>query len=68
MRLARAAGALDALSPLSVLQRGYAVVTTGEGKVIVDASTLTVGDALDVRFRRGTASVTVSGTHPPDDD
>ncbi len=50
--LGQAAGRLDALSPLKVLERGYAV-TTRAGHVITDAAQLTVGDPIEVRFARG---------------
>lgn len=53
LRLARAAGALHALSPLGVLERGYAVVTDEGGEAIVDAARVREGDAITVRLHRG---------------
>ncbi len=47
-----AAGRLDALSPLRVLERGYAIAQSGQ-RVLVDASGVTPGDPLTVRLRRG---------------
>jgi exodeoxyribonuclease VII large subunit len=68
VRLARAAGALDALSPLSVLQRGYAVVLDAEGRAVTDAGGLRVGDPLQVRLSRGHARVEVVETHAAGED
>jgi len=51
------AGRLQALSPLRVLQRGYAIATTvdddGAQRVIIDASEAAIGDDLSVRLARG---------------
>lgn len=47
------AGRLEALSPLAVLARGYAIARTEEGRVVKDAAQLQVGDRLDVLFHRG---------------
>lgn len=53
-RLAELAARLDSLSPLRVLERGYAVVSdAGTGKVVVDASAVTVGGELEIRLRKG---------------
>ncbi|HVV82516.1 MAG TPA: exodeoxyribonuclease VII large subunit, partial [Kofleriaceae bacterium] len=57
--LGQAAGRLDALSPLKVLERGYAVATRS-GHVVTDAAVLAVGDVLDLRFARGRARATVA--------
>jgi len=53
LRLARAAGALNALSPLAVLERGYAVVTAG-GQVVRDVAQVEPGAELAVRLHAGT--------------
>lgn len=53
-RLVALATRLDSLSPLRVLERGYAVVTNErDGRVVSDASSVEIGDLLDVRLRRG---------------
>jgi len=52
-RLAIAAASLDALSPLAVLQRGYAVAQDAEGKLIRDAATVDVGQTVKVRVNKG---------------
>ena len=53
-RLGELAARLDSLSPLRVLERGYAVVSsTRDSRVVVDASTVEVGDDLQIRLLRG---------------
>jgi len=49
---------LESLSPISVLQRGYAVVSRN-GDVINSASGLDVGDSIDVRLIDGTLKCVV---------
>jgi exodeoxyribonuclease VII large subunit len=52
--LGAAAARLDSLSPLKVLDRGYAVVLdAARGRAVSDASTVEVGDQLDIRLARG---------------
>ena len=47
-------GRLDAVSPLRVLERGYAVViNTRDRRTVADASGVEVGDELDIRLNRG---------------
>jgi exodeoxyribonuclease VII large subunit len=53
LRLVALAGRLDALSPLAILARGYAVVRTEDGRVVTDADTVADGDRLAVRVARG---------------
>ncbi len=49
-RLAEAAARLDSLSPLSVLDRGYALVRRGDdGTLVRRASQVSPGDALSIR-------------------
>lgn len=62
-RLARAAGKLDALSPLAVLGRGYALVGDSEGHLIRDASSVARGDSLEVRLAQGKLDVEVTRVH-----
>jgi len=64
-RLALAAASLDALSPLGVLQRGYAIAQDAAGKPLRDASSVSQGDALSVRLAKGrlhTRVETIEGT------
>lgn len=60
----RLAATLDALSPLKVLGRGYAIARTGEGHVVSDASDLTSGDAVCVLVGAGSFDAQVIGVHP----
>ena len=68
LRLARLAAGLNALSPLSVLERGYAVVTMSDGRVIVDAREVDDEAQIHVRLRRGTLAAVVSGRTPETED
>ncbi|HEX7771727.1 MAG TPA: exodeoxyribonuclease VII large subunit, partial [Pyrinomonadaceae bacterium] len=52
-RLALAAASLDALSPLGVLQRGYAIAQDASGRLLRDAASVTAGDAVSVRLAKG---------------
>jgi len=52
-RLALAAASLDALSPLGVLQRGYAIAQDAAGKPLRDAASVAEGDAVSVRLAKG---------------
>ena len=47
------AGRLAALSPLNVLERGYAVVTDESGRVLREARQVRKGQRLQVRLARG---------------
>ncbi len=47
------AAALDAMSPLKVLERGYAIAHNAEGGVVREASATAIGDALRVRLWKG---------------
>ena len=51
---------LDALSPLAVLSRGYALATTVEGRILVDAKDVSAGDSVLVRLFRGRLRATVT--------
>lgn len=54
-RLSSAASRLNSLSPLSVLARGYAVVSKGNGKTVRNSSELTPGETVKLRFHSGSA-------------
>ena len=58
-RLARLAGRLDALSPLKVLARGYALASREDGTVIRAAGELTPGEPIRLRLGQGSARCTV---------
>ncbi len=52
-RLAEVAARLHALSPLAVLDRGFALVKTSSGTLVRDAGKLAAGDLVDIRLARG---------------
>lgn len=53
-RIGSLAGRLQALSPLSVLERGYAVCQrAADGRIVRDTSELSVDDRVNVRLRKG---------------
>ena len=60
-RLAALKRHLDALSPLGVLGRGYAIVEGADGHVRASAGTLRAGEKARLRMRDGRANVTVEG-------
>lgn len=55
----RLAASLDALSPLKVLGRGYAIASDESGTPISSAETVKVGDGLKVSLSRGALICTV---------
>ncbi|MCQ5130207.1 exodeoxyribonuclease VII large subunit [Butyricicoccus faecihominis] len=61
LRFSRLVATLDAISPLGVLARGYAIAE-GEKGVVVDAAALHAGDRLRVRFAKGVATCSVLDT------
>ena len=50
---------LDILNPLSILDRGYAIVTNNNGKAIKSSSEVSKGDLLKARLSKGTLEVDV---------
>jgi exodeoxyribonuclease VII large subunit len=58
-RMDQASARLFALSPLSILERGYALVFDAAGNVVKDASLLSPGDTVSARVARGTLTATV---------
>lgn len=59
-----AAARLDAMSPLKVLDRGYAIALAEGARVVTDAATLAAGDALEVRVARGAIDARVERVRP----
>ena len=51
---------LDALSPLAVLERGYAICLTPEGKVIRSADAVEIGQTVNVKLHEGSLSARVT--------
>jgi exodeoxyribonuclease VII large subunit len=61
-QLGAIAGRLDALSPLKVLDRGYAVVINRrDRRAVLDAATVKPDDELDIRLARGRVSARATG-------
>ncbi len=60
--LSSLASRLHALSPLSVLARGYAYVKAQDGKTVNSVSDVTVGDPITVRTSDGNIHATVLDT------
>jgi exodeoxyribonuclease VII large subunit len=62
-RLRATAATLSAVSPLSVLSRGYAIAFSrtkrGKRKPIMDANVVNAGDAIEVQLKRGAMQCTV---------
>lgn len=51
---------LDAMSPLKVLTRGYAMAQTPDGEVVRSVSQVRCGDSIHVSFSDGTVQATVT--------
>ncbi|RMG00305.1 MAG: exodeoxyribonuclease VII large subunit [Planctomycetota bacterium] len=62
--VARLAGKLESLSPLGVLERGYSITTTQDGRSVRDASELTPGDRIHTRVARGRLTSRVETVTP----
>ncbi len=56
------AAALDAMSPLRVLERGYAIAQTAEGAIVREAAAVSAGDELRVRLWKGALDCRVEST------
>ncbi|MEH6651757.1 MAG: exodeoxyribonuclease VII large subunit [Motiliproteus sp.] len=61
-KLAGQAHALNNISPLATLDRGYSISTAANGQVIHDSSTLKPGDIIHTRLALGSIDSTVNAT------
>ena len=61
--LTRLAAKLDALSPLKVLARGYAIAMDGDGLALRDAREAAVGDRIRLRLHTGSLDCRVEDVH-----
>jgi exodeoxyribonuclease VII large subunit len=59
IRLQRLAGQLDALSPLAVLDRGYALIFDSAGKLVKDSNHVSAGDDVLAQVAKGSFTATV---------
>jgi exodeoxyribonuclease VII large subunit len=57
-----AAGRLNALSPLNVLDRGYAICRDGSGKILRDSAHVSAGDDVQIALARGELQCRVEKT------
>jgi exodeoxyribonuclease VII large subunit len=58
-RLERLTSQVEALSPVAILERGYALVFDAAGKLIKDAGQVKPGDEISARLARGEIAATV---------
>jgi exodeoxyribonuclease VII large subunit len=65
-RLGRAAAALDAMSPLKVLGRGYSMTTDQQGRVITQAEQVEAGDTVNIQLKAGSLYCSVIERSLPD--
>ena len=62
--LRHATARLDALSPLRVLARGYAIATRDDGRAVRTANDVSIGDAIHVRVRDAIIDASVERVEP----
>ncbi len=55
---------LESLSPLAILERGYALVFDSSGKLLKDAAQVQAGDEITARLARGEIQATVTTKRP----
>jgi exodeoxyribonuclease VII large subunit len=58
-RLDHLSGQLEALSPVAILDRGYALIFDASGKLVKDAAQVEPGDEISARLARGQITATV---------
>ena len=52
---------LSQLSPLRILERGYAIVTKGQGEIVTDSTEAPAGTELRIRLAKGEVGARVTG-------
>ncbi len=60
-RLALAQRALDAVSPLATVARGFAIVQRADGSVLTDAGSVAIGEEIEASLARGRLTARVTG-------
>jgi len=63
-RLETSEARLQSLSPLNILERGYALVFDPQGKLVKDSSQVKPGEEISARLARGELSATVKKIQP----
>jgi exodeoxyribonuclease VII large subunit len=58
-RLERMQGEMQTLSPLNILERGYALIFDAEGKLVKDSAQVRIGQEITARLAHGELSATV---------
>ena len=66
-RLRTAASALDALSPLATLARGYALPLAPDGRLLRSADDFPAGQAFTLRLADGSVPAVATAPSPPED-
>lgn len=61
------AARLDAMSPLKVLSRGYAIVTRNDGSAVRKANDVKRGERVAIRVERGTIAADVVDARDPEE-
>jgi exodeoxyribonuclease VII large subunit len=64
----RRTASLEGLSPVAILNRGYALVFDGQGKLVKDAARLKAGDEISARLSRGQIRAQVTGAERRESD
>jgi exodeoxyribonuclease VII large subunit len=62
--LDRQTASLEALSPVAILNRGYALVFDAKGQLVKDAARLKSGDEVSARLARGRVRARITATEP----
>jgi exodeoxyribonuclease VII large subunit len=60
VRSERLETALQSLSPLAILDRGYALVFDANGKLLKDADAVKIGDEVSARLAHGQIDASVT--------
>jgi len=60
VRSERLQTALQSLSPLAILDRGYALIFDSHGKLLKGASQVRIGDTISARLARGQVEASVT--------